>query len=245
MNEKQVLELMRDVVVAAFDRERGTALSVLSVEIDRRLAALPADAHETPDPTRCFVCGWPLAASREKGCVAGDCSYRPVEGTDEWHRIKCRRDSLQNKESVGLHAAPMQQASVPALAPDEAHAETPQGVARSGHSRGITDHQGAAPSIDECVHAFVLGRSREAMRVRETCYGVQMSDGSARTMSTHDHAGIAAVRSLCLRSPPAPAIDVEQVVRAACAVLPNRDYSLVTEKVAEAIRAALGGKETK
>lgn len=29
------------------------------------------------DKTRCRVCGWPLAPSREDGCVAGDCSMRP------------------------------------------------------------------------------------------------------------------------------------------------------------------------
>ena len=29
------------------------------------------------DPNRCAVCGWPLATSREEGCVSGSCSLRP------------------------------------------------------------------------------------------------------------------------------------------------------------------------
>ena len=29
------------------------------------------------DETRCRVCGWPLADTREEGCVLGNCSQRP------------------------------------------------------------------------------------------------------------------------------------------------------------------------
>jgi len=32
------------------------------------------DAHV--DVARCVTCGWPLAVSRDQGCVDGDCSYR-------------------------------------------------------------------------------------------------------------------------------------------------------------------------
>lgn len=45
--------------------------------------------------SRCEVCGWPLAVSREKGCMAGDCSYRPDQGSAEWYRIKARRDAME------------------------------------------------------------------------------------------------------------------------------------------------------
>lgn len=87
MNEREVLELMR----ALFVTEDGWRnLKGLAVSIDRRLAALPAAAQEKPDPTRCVVCGWTLAGSREQGCVAGDCSYRPAQGTPEHDRIKDR-----------------------------------------------------------------------------------------------------------------------------------------------------------
>jgi len=44
---------------------------------------------------RCIICGWPLASRREDGCVPGDCSYRPREGSDEWVRIQRRRAELQ------------------------------------------------------------------------------------------------------------------------------------------------------
>jgi len=44
------------------------------------LSAHPAPkAPEKPvlDPNRCAVCGWPLAALMDKGCVRGNCSMRP------------------------------------------------------------------------------------------------------------------------------------------------------------------------
>lgn len=30
------------------------------------------------DESRCRVCGWPLAASADQGCVPGNCSMRPL-----------------------------------------------------------------------------------------------------------------------------------------------------------------------
>ncbi len=85
MDERQVLELMRDVFMCEASWNVG-----LIAEINRRLAALTEAAQEKPDPTRCYVCGWPLAESRKQGCVAGDCSYRPTPGTPEHDRIKDR-----------------------------------------------------------------------------------------------------------------------------------------------------------
>jgi hypothetical protein len=85
MDERQVLELMRDVFMCEASWNVG-----LIAEINRRLAALTEAAQEKPDPTRCVVCGWPLAESRKQGCVAGDCSYRPTPGTPEHDRIKDR-----------------------------------------------------------------------------------------------------------------------------------------------------------
>lgn len=43
---------------------------------------------------RCPICDWPLAPSPEKGCVAGNCSYRPEEGSPEWHRLQARKRNL-------------------------------------------------------------------------------------------------------------------------------------------------------
>lgn len=44
---------------------------------------------------RCLICGWPLADRVEDGCVPGNCSYRPVEGTVEYERIQKRRAELR------------------------------------------------------------------------------------------------------------------------------------------------------
>lgn len=44
---------------------------------------------------RCVICEWPLAESRDKGCVPGDCSYRPREGSPEWIRIQERRRDFE------------------------------------------------------------------------------------------------------------------------------------------------------
>lgn len=56
------------------------------------------DLEDAPAPTeqerRCEVCGWSLAASRDEGCVEGDCSYRPFPGGTEWLRIQSRRAAL-------------------------------------------------------------------------------------------------------------------------------------------------------
>lgn len=46
---------------------------------------------------RCEVCDWPLADSIEHGCVPGNCSYRPREGSEEYRRIKKRRAELEAK----------------------------------------------------------------------------------------------------------------------------------------------------
>lgn len=51
---------------------------------------------------RCPICCWPLAATREDGCVPGDCSYRPREGSDEWHRIQRNRKALTERQSHRL-----------------------------------------------------------------------------------------------------------------------------------------------
>lgn len=57
-------------------------------------------SHTTPaatepiDETRCPICSWPYAKSRDEGCVPGDCSYRPEHGSEEWRRVKANRERL-------------------------------------------------------------------------------------------------------------------------------------------------------
>jgi len=44
---------------------------------------------------RCQLCGWTLAKDRAHGCVPGDCSYRPDDGSQEWVTMQMRRTWLE------------------------------------------------------------------------------------------------------------------------------------------------------
>lgn len=52
------------------------------------------DIVARPAP-RCEVCNFPLAASKEKGCIPGDCCYRPDadRGQDRIRRQRASRSS--------------------------------------------------------------------------------------------------------------------------------------------------------
>lgn len=55
----------------------------------------PTPTKETPrEPPRCEVCDWPLADDVKRGCVPGNCSYRPDPGSEEYRRIQERRAAL-------------------------------------------------------------------------------------------------------------------------------------------------------
>ena len=43
---------------------------------------------------RCPICDWPLKATMIEGCVEGNCSYRPDQGSPEWYRIQRRRSAV-------------------------------------------------------------------------------------------------------------------------------------------------------
>lgn len=43
---------------------------------------------------RCMACGWPLAESADKGCVQGNCSFRPSERDTEYGRWWTRTQTL-------------------------------------------------------------------------------------------------------------------------------------------------------
>ena len=43
---------------------------------------------------RCRVCDWPLRERMQDGCVEGNCSYRPQQGTEEHAHIQARRRFL-------------------------------------------------------------------------------------------------------------------------------------------------------
>ena len=45
---------------------------------------------------RCPICDWPMAETRDDGCIEGDCAYRPREGSPEWHEVQRRRQIIAN-----------------------------------------------------------------------------------------------------------------------------------------------------
>lgn len=51
---------------------------------------------------RCLICDWPLAQDERDGCVDGNCSYRPQEGSEEWHRCRRNREALIERRAARL-----------------------------------------------------------------------------------------------------------------------------------------------
>ena len=62
---------------------------------------MPEEPPPPPDygPNRCEVCGWTLARTAEDGCVPGNCSYRPADGSLEAARIRNRRAELARRDA--------------------------------------------------------------------------------------------------------------------------------------------------
>lgn len=48
-------------------------------------------------PNRCQICGWPLKATLELGCIPGNCSYRPGDRSAEWPNLKRRREWVEKQ----------------------------------------------------------------------------------------------------------------------------------------------------
>lgn len=51
------------------------------------------------DVERCRICDWPIRATVADGCTKGSCSYRPDDGSPEWHRIQRRRESVRRTDA--------------------------------------------------------------------------------------------------------------------------------------------------
>jgi hypothetical protein len=88
---------------------RAELTGVPSLNAEPALAAegaKPIIPNWFPDD-RCQVCGWPLAQCRDQGCVAGDCSFRPQEGTESYRITQLRRKALAER------ADPAQSADTP------------------------------------------------------------------------------------------------------------------------------------
>lgn len=80
------------------------SLSAAEAERDglRRVLAEILDLvpHNEYEENRCQVCGWPLSASPDQGCVPGNCCYRPGDHSDEWPRLKRQRKWVNAKAAL-------------------------------------------------------------------------------------------------------------------------------------------------
>jgi hypothetical protein len=63
------------------------------------------EERKPAEPLRCPICDWPMAESVDKGCVPGNCEYRPHQGTPEYYRIQERRKQLDRPAEL-REAAP-------------------------------------------------------------------------------------------------------------------------------------------
>ena len=60
--------------------QRGLVLEMPQVNAEHAIQTNFAELYKAPadDVSRCAICGWPLAASADEGCVRGNCSLRPA-----------------------------------------------------------------------------------------------------------------------------------------------------------------------
>lgn len=56
--------------------------------------------YEPVQAGRCEVCDWPLKSDFREGCVPGNCSFRPREGSAEDIRIQERRELLKEERAA-------------------------------------------------------------------------------------------------------------------------------------------------
>jgi len=78
------------------ETRRREFVNVLRVSGEMRDAIFPVlfEMVRTAAEGRCMVCGWPLAKSREQGCVQGDCSFRPQYGDERYSDWRQRTEIL-------------------------------------------------------------------------------------------------------------------------------------------------------
>lgn len=79
------------IAFPADGRENAAAIVRAMNVHDELVAALVSHAVG-----RCYPCGWPLKASKEEGCVIGDCSYRPTERAHDYHQWRERAEFIRD-----------------------------------------------------------------------------------------------------------------------------------------------------
>lgn len=81
------LALDLDDVVEWLRRQQARAESFVDLMMERVGAS-----------SYCRRCGWPMTQSADQGCVPGNCSYRPADGTEEHERMRRRDEELRTEE---------------------------------------------------------------------------------------------------------------------------------------------------
>jgi hypothetical protein len=135
--------------------------------------AKPIIPNWFPDD-RCQVCGWPLAKSRDQGCVVGDCSFRPQEGTESYRITQLRRKALAER------ADPAQSADTPSEdAPSEAEESCAPECSCELHREGcrLVARKGLHQDTQTLVRRFAAALA-EKLAAAEQKYGY--SNGWAR-----------------------------------------------------------------
>jgi len=75
---------------AATQEVRSLPQERVTPEVRGETIATLRDIVRTYESGRCFFCYWPLAATRERGCVPGNCAFRPEEHSEEYRRKRSR-----------------------------------------------------------------------------------------------------------------------------------------------------------
>ena len=86
-----------DALAMSSTHQSSPAATTGNIPSGPRPPASAAMGHSAGDDARCEVCDWPLAESRAKGCVPGDCSYRPDDPAEQ-ERIRRRRAQISSTE---------------------------------------------------------------------------------------------------------------------------------------------------
>lgn len=130
--------------IATVEKERD-ALREKAEALDALVAwlRLNADHEAVLGMTNSGVCCELQDTDGYVGVAAHEAAHAAIR--DALEQANDDGKATEQRASVGSHGDP-RGASGPALAPDEAQAETASAVARSGSSRGITGHQGSPPT---------------------------------------------------------------------------------------------------
>jgi hypothetical protein len=113
---------------------------------------------------RCFACGWSLAAEQGKGCIPGDCSYRPPQVHPSYKQWRERMEVMTRVQHAITHPLQCSGHEPPAAPAKMRISYQPQGrclwhedceKSRSGIMRVVS--KDTDRSLLECLHCQQRG----------------------------------------------------------------------------------------